>query len=135
MDNLNYKTFIPAIVGVGALMYEAYTGHELDKSVIPNIANGLITAIGVILTIVGVVKNHEKAKVQEQPVQPDASKETTQETQVTEQETPVVNPDGPNVGLLQGTTTVQVGVSETTPIGPTVDASKVIIPEVGEPNQ
>jgi hypothetical protein len=60
MKNINYKTFIPAVVGAGVLVYEAYTGHVVSKEMETEIINGGLTVIGFALTVFGFIKDHKK---------------------------------------------------------------------------
>lgn len=60
MSNINLKTFVPALVGAGVLVFEASTGHVLDKNVVSQITNGALTVAGLVVTIIGFVKDHKK---------------------------------------------------------------------------
>lgn len=56
----NYKTLVPAVVGLGILVYESLTGHKVDADMQTQIVNGSITAIGFVITAWGIWKNHKK---------------------------------------------------------------------------
>jgi hypothetical protein len=60
MKNLNYKTFIPALVAACILVYEASTGHKVSDSLGKQISDGVLSAFGVIGTIWGFIQNHRK---------------------------------------------------------------------------
>ena len=61
MKNLDMKTFIPALVSAGILVYETASGHMVDKNLQVQIANGLLTVIGLVGTVWGFIKDHKKA--------------------------------------------------------------------------
>jgi hypothetical protein len=60
MKNLDLKTFIPALVSAGILVYEGSTGHMVDKNIQVQVANGLLSVIGFIGTVWGFVQDHKK---------------------------------------------------------------------------
>ena len=61
MKNLDMKTFIPALVSAGILVYESASGQMVDKNLQVQIANDLLALIGVIGTVWGFIKDHKKA--------------------------------------------------------------------------
>jgi uncharacterized membrane protein YjjB (DUF3815 family) len=70
VNQLNYKTLIPSVVGAGVLVYEAYTGHVLDKNLEVQITNGALAVAGFVVTVFGIIHSHvKKAPVVSAPVQ------------------------------------------------------------------
>lgn len=63
MNQLNYKTLIPSVVGAGVLVYEAYTGHVVDKNLEAQIINGALTVAGFAVTVFGIIHSHVKKPV------------------------------------------------------------------------
>lgn len=56
----NYKTLIPAVVAAGIVLYEAISGHAVDKHVQDAIVNDGIAVIGFGFSVWGIIKNHKK---------------------------------------------------------------------------
>jgi len=61
MNQKNYKTLIPALVGYALLSYEAITGHAITQALQSQIVNGAVLAVGLGFTLWGVWKSHKKA--------------------------------------------------------------------------
>lgn len=57
---MNYKTFIPAVIGLAVLVYEAETGHKVDEDAKTQLINGSISFVGWAVTLWGIYKNHKK---------------------------------------------------------------------------
>lgn len=60
MNQVNYKTLIPSIVGAGVLVYEASTGHQVSASIQSQMVTDLVTAASIVVTLWGIWKNHKK---------------------------------------------------------------------------
>lgn len=60
MNQPDLKTLVPAIVGAGILVYEAYTGHQVSNNLQGQIVNGVLSVVGFGFTIFGIIKNHSK---------------------------------------------------------------------------
>lgn len=60
MKQINWKTFVPALVAAGVLVYESYTSHKVSDAFAKQLSDGILTAVGVIGTLWGFIKNHQK---------------------------------------------------------------------------
>jgi hypothetical protein len=54
----NYKTLIPAVVASGVLLYEAITGHQVDKYTQEMFVNDSIAIVGFMISFGGILCNH-----------------------------------------------------------------------------
>lgn len=60
MNQTNYKTIVPSIVGAGVLVYESITGHQITSGLQNQVLNTVLTVVGLGFTIFGIIKNHNK---------------------------------------------------------------------------
>jgi hypothetical protein len=60
LNQINYKTLIPALAGAFVLVYEASTGLKLDTNAVNYYTNEALTLAGIIGTVWGIYKNHKK---------------------------------------------------------------------------
>lgn len=58
----NYKSLVPAIVGVGIMTYEVLSGHQISAHNQSVITNDVVAGVGFVLTVVGIAINHFKKK-------------------------------------------------------------------------
>jgi hypothetical protein len=84
LNELELKTFIPAIVAPCVLLYESYTGNHVSESTQAALTNGVLIGIGFAVSLWGAYKNHQKAssKIDVTPpkIPPDTGVNSIEET-------------------------------------------------------
>jgi hypothetical protein len=87
LNELELKTFIPAIVAPCVLLYESYTGNHVSESTQAALTNGILIGVGFAVSLWGAYRSHQKKP-------PDVKTPSIQEVNIEKKEvfTPSINP-------------------------------------------